>query len=417
MLKLWLLFIFLFSFLSLEVYAVDTGDVVINEINWAGSFDSSNDEWIELYNRTDREIDLEGWILKAEDGSPEITLKGKISGYGFYLLERTDDNSAAQAKADQIYKGALENSGEDMVLYNNSLKEIDRVESGQGWFAGDNKTKRTMERISNYSSRENGFNWQTSAESGGTPKEKNSQGWKESLEKEQEGENFFSEINQEQKKEYPKGIIINEILASAQGPDKENEWIEIFNKNDFDVELQNWQIKDKQGKITAYIFPEESIIKAKGYLVLKRPQTKIVLNNEKDGVELIQPNGRVIDSVAYEKAVRSYSYSRVEDFGPDEGNVWVWSSIPTPGGKNKIEKGENLDKKRREEEILNLDKDILKDKDLLKAEAEAEAGKYLSSSDYSNKSPKFHTFLIAFLVAFFGAGIFLALRISLEKMD
>jgi len=34
------------------VYAATAGDVVINEVAWAGTADSSNDEWLELFNTT-----------------------------------------------------------------------------------------------------------------------------------------------------------------------------------------------------------------------------------------------------------------------------------------------------------------------------------------------------------------------------
>ena len=62
--------------------------VVINEIAWMGTVVSSADEWIELKNNTDGEIDLTNWTLKAIDGSPEINLSGIISASGYFLLER-----------------------------------------------------------------------------------------------------------------------------------------------------------------------------------------------------------------------------------------------------------------------------------------------------------------------------------------
>jgi len=37
------------------------GDIVINEIMWMGTTFNSNDEWIELRNMTDLEIDLGKW--------------------------------------------------------------------------------------------------------------------------------------------------------------------------------------------------------------------------------------------------------------------------------------------------------------------------------------------------------------------
>ena len=41
-------------------YDAGNGDIVINEVSWAGSADSSNDELIELYNGTGVEVDLSG---------------------------------------------------------------------------------------------------------------------------------------------------------------------------------------------------------------------------------------------------------------------------------------------------------------------------------------------------------------------
>src|SRR4030042_7178446 len=35
------------------------------------------------------------------------------------------------------------------------------------------------------------------------------------------------------------GIIFNEILPSPEGPDETEEWVEIFNKNDFEVYLEH----------------------------------------------------------------------------------------------------------------------------------------------------------------------------------
>ena len=40
--------------------------VVINEVAWAGSSSSSLDEWVELKNTTDSDIDLAGWQLTKD---------------------------------------------------------------------------------------------------------------------------------------------------------------------------------------------------------------------------------------------------------------------------------------------------------------------------------------------------------------
>lgn len=128
---------------------------------------------------------------------------------------------------------------------------------------------------------------------------------------------------------YPSGIVINEILPSAEGSDEKEEWIEIFNQNDFEVDLSGWQIVDTIGETKTYTFPEETKISPQGFLILPRPIAKITLNNDGDGLNLIQPDGKTIDAVNYEKAPRGQSYNRT-------GEGWLWSSVLTPDSANII---------------------------------------------------------------------------------
>jgi hypothetical protein len=75
------------------------------------------------------------------------------------------------------------------------------------------------------------------------------------------------------------------------------------------------------------------------------------LNNNGDGLKLIQPGGKIIDSVEYEKAPRGKSFNRV---GPD----WTWGNVLSPGEANviptlnkdeEIEKGVSGTEARQEE--------------------------------------------------------------------
>jgi phosphatidylserine/phosphatidylglycerophosphate/cardiolipin synthase-like enzyme len=111
--------------------------VVINEIAWAGTGASYLDEWIELYNTTNADIDLRGWLLQAADGIPAVLLTGAVPARGFYLLERTDDSTVASRPADQIYKGPLEDEGETLYLYASGVVDAvvygDAEPSFPGW--------------------------------------------------------------------------------------------------------------------------------------------------------------------------------------------------------------------------------------------------------------------------------------------
>ncbi len=142
--------------------------VIVNEVAWMGTENSSYDEWIELKNKSERNINLAGWRLEAADGTPEVELAGKINAGGFFILERTDETTLPEQKADLIYKGALSNKGERLTLLDGEGNPVDEVDAQAGWPEGDNESKRTMER------KEDG--WQTSKIKGGTPGAKNSPG-------------------------------------------------------------------------------------------------------------------------------------------------------------------------------------------------------------------------------------------------
>ncbi|MCB8980604.1 MAG: lamin tail domain-containing protein [Ardenticatenaceae bacterium] len=121
--------------------------VVINEIAWMGTTTSFNDEWIELYNTTDAPIDLTGWTLIANDGTPTIALSGSIPADGTFLLERTDDTTVPGVTADLIYSGSLGNDGEYLILKDGASVVIDAVDSSGGWFSGHNEGRVPMVRL------------------------------------------------------------------------------------------------------------------------------------------------------------------------------------------------------------------------------------------------------------------------------
>ncbi|WP_078408918.1 phospholipase D-like domain-containing protein [Priestia abyssalis] len=158
-----------------ETTAASVKDVVVNEVAWMGTSASYSDEWIELYNNTNTAINMTGWTLKAQDGSPSIQLSGSIPANGYFLLEKTDDQTISDVTADQIYSGTLGNEAESLQIYDENNNLIDSVDS---WHAGDNTTKGTMERIDSSIDGNSPTNWGTSTAvySGGygTPKAVNS---------------------------------------------------------------------------------------------------------------------------------------------------------------------------------------------------------------------------------------------------
>jgi len=320
-----------------------------------GTAANSADEWIELYNNTNRTISLAGWGLYEAGGETLIEpLTGTIEAKSYYLIERTDDTTISDIPASQepsSWSGyGFNNNGEYLQLLDNNSTLIDEVNCGVGWFAGQGKPDyKTKERKNPNALGNDSSNWGTNngiTRSGqdangnsinGTPKAKNSvvielpSPEEQIIEPEPPEETGLVEEPQPEPKPiiYPSGIVINEILPSAEGPDAEGEYIEIFNKNEEKANLSGWKIADAVGKeAKIYTFPEETIIEGEEFLVFYRSTTKIILNNDGDNVSLIQPGGKV-DSVAYENAPKGESYNRIP-------SGWAWSTILTPGRENNI---------------------------------------------------------------------------------
>jgi competence ComEA-like helix-hairpin-helix protein len=132
-----------------------------------------------------------------------------------------------------------------------------------------------------------------------------------------------------QAKTYASSVVFSEILPSPEGADETEEWIEIQNQNSFEVDLSGWKIEDTIGKTTSYVFPSGTKISPKGFLVLKRPETKITLNNSGDGLNLFSPDGKTKNSVSFEKAPLGQSYGKTS-------SGWDWSVSLTPGLPNII---------------------------------------------------------------------------------
>ena len=293
--------------------------VIINEIAWMGSTASSNDEWLELYNATDEEIDLTGWMLVAADGSPNILLEGIISPGAYFLLERTDDESVPEIPADQIYAGALGNTGEWLKLSNQNGTLIDQINASEGWPAGDNQAKLTMELVNN--------NWQNSTEPNGSPKSANASA--ENIESpDTKTDDQSNQVEQErslnEQKVMKQAVVINEIFPDPAGPDLENEFIELKNISAAPIDLTGWQLTTSR---QTYILPSLKIW-PEVIVFFKRTETKLALNNNKEKISLYAKNRQLIDQVEYKtKAAENLSYQRTADLS------LVWDQI-SPGEEN-----------------------------------------------------------------------------------
>ncbi|MCK5285927.1 MAG: lamin tail domain-containing protein [Candidatus Pacebacteria bacterium] len=156
---------------STQIVKINQMPVVINEIAWAGTDASVYDEWIELYNRSDEDINLEDWILYSQDGSPDLYFANAIDkiieAKSYYLIERTDDTTISNIKADFVinFGTGLGNGGEHLILAykkpNQATTTIDQAPFAGNWIYKDGN--RSLERYDYNSSGNNTDNWDLSA--------------------------------------------------------------------------------------------------------------------------------------------------------------------------------------------------------------------------------------------------------------
>lgn len=125
-------------------------------------------------------------------------------------------------------------------------------------------------------------------------------------------------------------IIINEVLPDPEGADGEGEWAEIYNQGANKVNLFNWQLDDMEGGSRPYKIIKDIWLDADSYLVIDRPESGLAFNNASDEVRLFNGLNEMIDKVGYEAAPEGEIYAR------GENGKWFWTTIATPGGKNII---------------------------------------------------------------------------------
>ena len=307
---------------------------IINEVAWMGTTVSANDEWIELYNPDTEEVSLEGWVLDALDGAPSIALSGAISAGGFYLLERTDDDSVPNIPADLIYTGSLGNTGETLRLKDASGQIVDLVESPDGWPAGDNTEKLTMERGADN-------NWHNSAAPDGTPKAANSQSSPPSEDEPSASDEPPADNPRDERAgrtprdprivpPRPKRgeIRIHEILSNPRGPDIRGSFIELRNSSDKVFNLEGMQLRNKRGKVTT--LPRFRLA-PDFFFVLYPAEGELPLRNTDERLTLLNDAGTIIDQVDIKG-----SAPEEQSFNLTENGKYVWSDTMTPGELNSL---------------------------------------------------------------------------------
>jgi hypothetical protein len=293
------------------VDCVNPGEVLINEVAWAGSNASPSDEWIELLNLTSSRLTLDGWRLIDNDDI-EARLSGALEPFSYYLMERSDDSTISNIAADHIYSGSLHNNGERLRLLDACGEVIDRANQSAGsWPGGDSGRHASMER---WGGDDRPGNWGTYTGVGGvgvdasgdpiqgTPKEHNSVF---SPQFTSTPSPTIEPSPEPPPTSYPPlTVLINEVAWAGTFASASDEWMELLNTSNLAIDLEGWLLTDG-GDIQIQL---SGTIAPRSFFLLERSDDRSVLSvaadqvytgslrNSGEHLQLLDPSGGLIDS-------------------------------------------------------------------------------------------------------------------------
>lgn len=421
-------------------------DIVINEFMYAPQ--SPEPEWIEIYNRSNKIIDLKNYKIADNRDTVRVITVSKLLNPGEYHIIATDSSikNFYNIISGISYRNfpTLNNTGDKVILLDSLNRTIDSLEYFSSWGGTGGKS---LERIDPELSSIDSSNWKTSlSKYKATPGYINSVTQKDfdlvvteiifnpefplkgddvqvkaivknagrnaaafdiqlfedtnldSIPDQQirqlnqlniqagdsiEIDFSFTVLDLQIKKAFyvialfsadqdtsnnyfykiiepgvpPQSIVINEVMFTPQGG--EPEWVELFNRSDETINLNNWIIRDVLTTPASAKINVDLIIEPNSFVVLTKDSTIFnyhrfipsqvyklnlpVLNNDVDGVVIKDQRGLTIDSVLYNSqwgGTNGYSLERVSVDGlSNQSGNWA-SSIDieqsTPGRINSI---------------------------------------------------------------------------------
>ncbi len=138
-----------------------SNEIVVNEFMYAPSNDEP--EWIELFNRSNRAINLKNWKVTDNSTTLTITTSDYFLNPGEYLVIASDAtiSNYYQITSKLLIKQlpSLNNSGDDVILRSNFNTTIDSLKYASSWGGSGNKS---LERINAAVSGVDASNWKTS---------------------------------------------------------------------------------------------------------------------------------------------------------------------------------------------------------------------------------------------------------------
>ena len=113
-------------------------------------------------------------------------------------------------------------------------------------------------------------------------------------------------------------VVINEVELNPAGRDAGNEWVELFNTGDVEVNLAGWSLTYTYRAPGLIVLSEEALTLGPGEFFVFTYPTLMLRNAERSIIELRDPDGNVV-----------HSTSSLTD---EENDGRTWQRLPMGGG-------------------------------------------------------------------------------------
>ena len=239
----------------------------------------STEEWVELYNPYGEVLPLKGLYLDDSDGgSSSYALSGNLAAESYLVIGVEESGITLNNDSDQVRLLGVS----DEVLW-----EIPYEGSKEGY---------SYAYFGDY------YDWTDEP----TPGEENSVGADTASSDEVSTETDYADGDLSDE------VEISEVYPNPEGPDAEEEWIELTNGGSEAVNLGNWTIDDGEGGSDPYTFPDDTVIEPGETLIVYRTESGIALNNSNETVQLSDYTDEVMDEISYESSEEDQSYAEIQ---------------------------------------------------------------------------------------------------------
>jgi len=335
------------------------GGLVVTELFPDAFGNDANKEWFELYNASVVDIDLDGWLLRDDDGDDLFFDATLVLAPGDYALLASSDDVTLNGGLTPDYPYgsslSLSNGNDELVLVSPAAEVVDEVlyDDELGWQIQSGSSMNLDPATLDAASNDDAASWCPSFGGAyGTGIDTGTPG----------APNVSCAVPASGAVEGD--LIVNELLSNPSGADGDKEWFEVFNTTGSDIDLLGWEFSDDDDDL--FVVLTSVVVPASGYAVLGKLVDSAVnggvgvdyqyadsmgLTNTADEIVITSPEGLEIDALAYDTAAGftstngetlSLDPAHADFSSNDSGTFWCDGLTPfgtngdfgTPGAEN-----------------------------------------------------------------------------------